>query len=140
MSREADVAREVAALGGLARAELAARWMKAFGAPAASDVPPALMRKALAWEIQAKAFGGHAPKTLRALKAAAEGRPAASSPANRPGMRLVREWNGVVHEVEALQDGWRWRGETWSSLSAIAKAITGAKWSGPRFFGLAGRR
>lgn len=138
MSREEGIAREVAALGGLARAELAARWTKAFGAPPASDVPPALMRKALAWEIQARAFGGHAKRTLRALVAAAGGKPASASP--RAGTRLVREWNGVVHEVEALQDGWRWRGETWSSLSAIAKAITGAKWSGPRFFGLTGRR
>ncbi len=139
MSREEDVAREVAALGGLARVELAARWTRAFSAPPASDVPPALMRKALAWEIQKKAFGGHAPKVLRALKAATGGKATAASSA-RPGTRLVREWNGVIHEVEALEDGWRWRGETWTSLSAIAKAITGAKWSGPRFFGLAGRR
>ena len=55
------------------------------------------------------------------------------------GTRLIREWNGATYEVEVLESGYLWRGETWSSLSAIAKAITGAKWSGPRFFGLAKR-
>ena len=55
------------------------------------------------------------------------------------GSRLLREWNGATYEVEVLDTGYRWRGEVWSSLSAIAREITGTKWSGPRFFGLTKR-
>ena len=137
MSREADVEREVAALGDLPRKALAERWASTYVAPPAADVSPALMRKALAWEIQAKAFGGHSAKTLRALKAVAKGRTVPKT--TSAGTRLVREWNGATYEVEVLESGYRWRGETWTSLSAIAQAITGTKWSGPRFFGLAKR-
>jgi hypothetical protein len=54
----------------------------------------------------------------------------------RPGARLVREWHGDVHEIVVLEDGFQWRGERWRSLTAIAHAITGAHWSGPRFFGV----
>jgi hypothetical protein len=53
-----------------------------------------------------------------------------------PGGRLLREWNGVTHLVEVTADGYRWNGSTHRSLSAIARGITGARWSGPRFFGL----
>ena len=137
MSREADVEREVAALGDLPRKALAERWAGSYGATPAADVSPALMRKALAWEIQAKAFSGHSAKTLRTLKAVAGGK--APTRTASAGTRLVREWNGATYEVEVLESGYRWRGETWTSLSAIARAITGTKWSGPRFFGLAKR-
>ena len=56
-----------------------------------------------------------------------------------PGARLVREWNGVSHTVDVTDHGFEWRGERYGSLSAIAREITGARWSGPRFFGLNGR-
>lgn len=137
MRREADVEREVAALGDLPRKVLAERWAEAYSATPAADVSSALMRKALSWEIQAKAFGGHSAKTLRALKAVAGGK--APTRTASVGTRFVREWNGATYEVEVLESGYRWRGETWTSLSAIARAMTGAKWSGPRFFGLAKR-
>lgn len=54
----------------------------------------------------------------------------------RPGAKLVREWRGEPHEILVLEDGFQWRGERWRSLTAIACAITGGHWSGPRFFGL----
>lgn len=54
----------------------------------------------------------------------------------RSGARLVREWNGVAHVVDVTAQGFVWQGRSWKSLSAIATAITGAHWSGPRFFGL----
>ena len=57
----------------------------------------------------------------------------------KPGGRLLREWNGVTHVVEVTETGFLWNGETWRSLSAIARAITGTHWSGPRFFGLTGK-
>ena len=110
MSREADVEREVAALGDPPRKALAERWVEAYGSPPASDVSPALMRKALAWEIQAKAFGGHSTKTLRALKAVSGGK--APTRTASTGTRLIREWNGATYEVEVLESGYRWRGET----------------------------
>jgi len=93
--------------------------------------------KALAYDIQVKAFGGLSARTIRALKAAARpgsGPATARLPAR--GSRLVREWNGALHEVEVLDDGYHWRGQRFRSLSAIAQVITGTKWSGPRFFGI----
>lgn len=54
----------------------------------------------------------------------------------KPGMRLVREWHGVTHTVVILEDGVEWRGKRYRSLSVVAREITGAHWSGPRFFGL----
>ena len=52
------------------------------------------------------------------------------------GTKLIREWQGVLHEVTALADGYEWQGRRYKSLSAIARAITGTRWNGPLFFGL----
>lgn len=54
----------------------------------------------------------------------------------RPGTHLVREWNGRTYQVEVLENGFRLDGKYYRSLSAIARKITGAHWSGPRFFGM----
>jgi hypothetical protein len=54
----------------------------------------------------------------------------------RPGSRLIRAWGGETHEVLVTEGGFVWRSKTWASLSIIAREITGARWSGPRFFGL----
>jgi len=54
----------------------------------------------------------------------------------KPGTRLLRLWQGTSHEVTVLGHGFAWQGTTYGSLSEIARAITGARWSGPRFFGL----
>ncbi len=63
--------------------------------------------------------------------------PAKTQPiALRPGTRLVREWQGRSHSVEVRADGFGWNGEVYGSLSAVASAITGAHWSGMRFFRL----
>jgi Protein of unknown function (DUF2924) len=132
-----DVERDLAALAELNRTALLERWRMAFG----REVPPrlsrTLMEKAIAYELQVKAFGGLPARTRRALRAAAkaDGRSAISKLPSR-GTRLVREWHGALHEVEVLEDGYLWRGARHRSLSAIARAITGTKWSGPRFFNL----
>ena len=55
------------------------------------------------------------------------------------GTRLIREWNGITHRVEVEKEGLLWRGTHYSSLSAVARAITGARWSGPRFFNVPGK-
>jgi hypothetical protein len=60
-------------------------------------------------------------------------------PKIKPGTRLLREWQGTVHEVLVLERGVAYQGKTWPSLSAVAREITGARWSGPRFFGLNGK-
>ena len=55
----------------------------------------------------------------------------------RAGARLIREWNGRTHTVMVEEDGFSYAGQNYRSLSAVARDITGARWSGPRFFGLA---
>lgn len=63
--------------------------------------------------------------------------PAARPPVTlKPGTRLLREWQGATHEVLVLDVGFDYAGQTYKSLSAIARAITGTPWSGPLFFGI----
>ncbi len=90
----------------------------------------------LAWRIQADADGGLDAETRRALR-----RPIAAASRATPqpsaGTKLVREWQGVQHEVTAAPEGgFFYRGERYRSLSQVARAITGTRWNGPRFFGL----
>ena len=141
-SRSADeVASELAALPGLTWDALKARWQELYDGPPPPHLSRAMMVHALAYRIQEKAFGGLDPATRRELDRAArdlaQGRKPSSGPiAIKPGTRLLREWGGVVHEVIVLEKSVRYRGEMWPSLSAVAREITGARWSGPRFFGL----
>jgi hypothetical protein len=132
-----DVARELATLGEMDRSALLQRWRMAFGRDAPPRLSRALMQKAIAYELQVEAFGGLPSRTRRALRAAAKS-DRRSTLTNLPGRgtRLIREWHGTVHDVEVLEDGYLWRGVRHRSLSAIARAITGTRWSGPRFFGL----
>lgn len=134
------VERELAALAELDRTALLERWRRAFGRDAPPRLSRPLMEKAVAYEVQVKPFGGLSSRTRRALRAAAkaDGTSALSNLPSR-GTRLIREWHGTVHEVEVLEDGYLWRGARHRSLSAIARAITGTRWSGPRFFGLVAR-
>jgi hypothetical protein len=134
-----DVEREVAALAELDRTALLVRWRRAFGRDAPPRLSRALMQKAIAYDLQVKAFGGLSRRTRRTLRAAAKADGRSSSSLPSCGARLVREWNGALHEVEVLEDGYLWRGARHRSLSAIARAITGVRWSGPRFFGLVAR-
>ncbi len=103
--------------------------------------PRRLLLLALAYRVQVDAFGALDSKTNRYLRAVAAGIPEAVRPlpALKPGVRLMREWNGQTHVVDVTEEGILWSGETYPSLSAIARAITGARWSGPRFFGLRGQ-
>ncbi len=110
------------------------------------DPPQALSRdlllRSLAYRLQEQAQGGLSQGTKRALIRLGEsgGRPDAQASVAktelRPGVRLVREWRGEAHAVLVLQDGFEYRGGRYRSLTEIAKRITGAHWSGPRFFGL----
>lgn len=97
---------------------------------------------AIAWEMQAQKRGGLVKSAKRALLRYADevGSSGAVSVVptldHKSGTRLIREWQGKVHEVIILDDGYLWRGERHRSLSGIARAITGTRWSGPRFFGI----
>jgi hypothetical protein len=139
VGKGARIQREIAELEALDRSALLHRWQSAFGRDAPPRLSQPLMEKAIAYDLQVKAYGGLSARTIRALKAAAKlaAVPASRRPPSR-GARLIREWNGVLHEVEVLEDGYLWHGQRHRSLSAIALAITGTKWSGPRFFAIRG--
>ena len=144
------VAAEVAALSELPRESLVELWEEQF-----RSVPPRgcggqLLELAAAHAIQERAFGGLKAATRRALARETEPDvavcdqpryrrkpgPADARRTMKPGTRLVREWNGRTYHVEVVTDGFVWNGKTHRSLSVIAREITGAQWSGPRFFGL----
>jgi len=121
----------------MGREELAQLWSELLEGPLPKRISQPLVRRMLAFELQARQHGGLTAATRRKLQTAAAGRESTSStPGLKPGGRLLREWNGVTHVVDVVEGGFLWHGERHRSLSAIARAITGAHWSGPRFFGL----
>lgn len=104
-----------------------------------------LMLRSVAYALQVEAFGGLPAAVLRKLEASNEvigEAPQGSEPLRTElsvGARLVREWHGRTYSVEVLHEGFLFEGKAYSSLSEIARRITGAHWSGPRFFGLVKR-
>ena len=118
------------------RAALITVWSEVFGTPVPKRLSSPFLRRFLAFEVQARQFGGLPKGFIEKLGRADGEKPEARSPALKPGGRLIREWNCVTHAVDVIEGGFLWDGHRYSSLSAIARAITGARWSGPRFFGL----
>jgi len=131
-------------------AELKAQWRELFGAE-----PPSVNRRylesRLGHRLQVLAYGGLKPETLRRLErlgaeldgTGKKGRgrgPAQPELMPITGTRLLREWQGVEHVVTVTSDGFEWQGRPYRSLSAVARAITGTRWSGPVFFGLRNHR
>lgn len=126
----AKLARDVAALRSMSLADLLTEWERRYGAaPGHRSVD--LLRRVLAWRIQADVLGGFDAATRRMIEGQGEVQLAAT-----PGMRLAREWAGRVHEVVVIESGVFYEGCTYRSLSAVARHITGMNWNGPRFFGL----
>ena len=157
MPADQTLEQEVASLGDLPREELAERWKQIYGCPPPKGARYDFLLRAAAWHLQAKRLGGLRPETRRLLKVAmarAErelgrktssrnvGEVAAEQPVGKarqrlsPGARLIRDWNGRTHVVDVLEEGFAFEGRLHKSLTAIARQITGAHWSGPRFFGL----
>lgn len=137
------LASDLVSLHDLAHNELKERWSDLFGSACPPRMSRNLLLRAIAYRIQERALGGLDPSTRRrfdraAADVAAGRNPAPLAPRIKPGTRLLREWQGRVHEVIVLEKGVEYRGEPWPSLSAVAREITGARWSGPRFFGLKG--
>jgi hypothetical protein len=124
----------LAALEQMSYAELVQYWHETFHHPPPVQCGKPLMRGALAWQIQAKRYGGLSYSEWRGL------RQSVSSHSNSQnlavGSRLVRVWQGHTHQVSVLENGFEHNGQHYESLSAIARAITGTPWSGPVFFGL----
>ena len=137
-----EVARAVTELFTLATKALQQQWQRSYGTGPPPGLGRALLLRMLAYQIQETAFGGLTPATRRFLRdcgdpADAPTRSAAPARTKTPGTVLVREWRGTSHRVTVLDHGCTWRGTRYRSLSEVARAITGARWSGPRFFGLA---
>ena len=120
-------------LRALDRQALVERWQAVFGQPVPRYCHAELLRAALGWEIQAAAAGLTRARRRRIVQAL---RRPAGSPALSAGTQLLREWNGQAHRVTVLDRGFDYHGRSYRSLSAVAHAITGTRWSGPRFFGV----
>jgi len=156
MQTDAKLERQGAPICDPPREKLAALWLKAYGCPPPKGITRASLERAAAWHLQAKRLGGlsaHARRIIRqhlkqreakrddAAVGLGSGHAATAvvptiKPPPAPGTRLMREWNGRMHVVDITEDGILFDGKLYRSLTAVAKRITGAHWSGPRFFGL----
>ena len=122
--------------------ELRGEWRRLHRMPPPMRLSRDLLVRGITYKLQERAYGGLSMATARKLERAGAdplGRGAAkpAPPISlRPGTRLVREWHGVTHTALIHADGIEWRGQRYRSLSVVARKITGARWSGPRFFGL----
>ena len=121
------------------RASLVDQYQHLISAPPPKGISTPLLCRLVAYEVQAARYGDLPLRTRNKLQAIASDQAVAlASPSLRSGSRLVRDWNGVTHVVDVVKGGYRYQGRVYRSLSAIAREITGARWSGPRFFGLKG--
>ena len=133
MTPEARITGEVEALTRLDLDDLRSTWRARYGAPPRLRSVE-LLRLLLAWRLQAEVLGGLDRDSRRKL--ARRGRVKAEGLELGIGARLRREWQGKLVEVVVEEDGFCWEGRRFRSLSAAATAIAGARWNGPRFFGL----
>jgi hypothetical protein len=132
---------QLAELSGMSPAQLRAKWRDCWRKPA-PDIGPDLLRRGIAWRLQSRVHGDLSSHIKRELERVAErlGRGeellSSSRTSLKPGTRLVRQWQGRVHHVLVLDDGYEYDATRFSSLTQVATAITGTHWSGPSFFGL----
>lgn len=125
---------QLAELEEMDKTDLKDRWAKLTGRPV-PRVSVAMLRLAIGYELQAKAMGGLSHKAKQQLGQHGSGK--IITRGIRPGMRLAREYAGKVHVVIIGDDSEIiWNDRRWNSLSEVARAITGTRWSGPAFFGL----
>jgi len=136
-----DLARVVGSLYTLASQTLSEKWRTLYGSEPARQFSRSIMIRAIAYRLQEKALGGLKPSTERVLERIGARHPEAAVepiPKHRAsaGTVLIREWRGVSHRVTVLDNDVVYRGRRYKSLSEVARAITGTRWSGPLFFGL----
>ncbi len=129
-------------LAGLDAASLRVEWRRLYRSHPPKRAGRDLLAQAVAYNLQERALGGLGATTKRKLRALAEqletgnGTIFDAGIALKPGAKLVREWHGETYSVIAREDGFAFDGRRYRSLTKIAREITGAHWSGPRFFGL----
>ena len=132
---------QITAIAEMSARQRKAEWHRRMGTIAPPAFGAGLLARALAHEVQAKAMGALSRADLKRLAGfGSSGRLDPSSGSVKPGTWLSRTWHGEVHQVVVLETAFEYRGERFSSLSRIARRITGAHWSGPRFFGLSSPR
>jgi len=136
------LAQEIAGLTGLSVKELKDRWRTLYGAEPHQRMSRELLTSAIAYRSQELAFGGLKPSTRRLLERVAESASSRQSMRAVPvrktprGTVLIREWQGVSHQVTVVDDAVVYREQRYGSLSEVARVITCSRWSGPLFFGL----
>lgn len=134
----ATLGRRISALEQMDLASLRSEWIRVVGTNPHLRLSADLLRRGVAHRQQEAAYGSCPPATLRLLAAAAR-QTSSSQPAGsalKPGTTLIREWHSRTYTVCALDDGFLYDGRHFASLTVIAREITGAAWSGPRFFGV----
>lgn len=137
---------QLAGLKTMPAAQLRAEWRRHHkGLRMPSGIGRDLASRAIAWRLQERVHGGLPPGTARELKRLIQqlrtnGDLAIAKDVRlKTGTKLVREWHGRIHHVLVLDDGFNFENRHYRSLTPIARNITGAGWSGPRFFGLKGK-
>jgi hypothetical protein len=147
MTTHEPILARLAALKAMSVNELKTEWQALFDAPAPNN-SRTFLESRLAYRIQELIYGGPDKQTRRLLDLLAdevEGtltRKAQIADPRNPvvGTKLIREWDGIAHTVTVLKEGFEWGGQRYKSLSAVARAITGTRWNGYRFFGLRERK
>ncbi len=140
-----DIAITLKSLGAMTRPELLTVWIEFYGTPLNFHAQKDFLVRCLAYRLQETAAGGLSASKRKQLRKLAERISAGDTLAAymgtgiKPGTKLIREWQGENHEVIALDKVFVYRSKQYSSLSKIARTITGTRWSGPRFFGLTSR-
>lgn len=138
---DARIEAELDRLQSMPIVQLRALWRAKFKSEPPKAFGPDLLRRSIAYRIQEQAYGGLDRSTARLLKQLMA--QYTKTPGKlvlprriKPGAILVRQWKGKGHRVTVLENGFAYDGKTYESLSKIAREITGARWNGPRFFGL----
>lgn len=127
---------QISALGALSLEQFRAEWSRHFAEPVPAVRSVEFLRGLIAWRLQAAYSCGHAAETRRRLRRLANSyeRDPDYSPSLtldlKPGTVLEREWHGVRHRVEVLDEGFAYDGNRYGSLSEVARHITGTRWNG----------
>lgn len=131
----ARVSNRLKALPALSSAQLRAQWRRTFKSEA-PDWPPDLIRRAIANRWQEGVLGGLPPDIERQLDRLVRDLDRVSANQAKVGTRYIRHWGGSVHNVLAVEEGFEYQGDTYKSLTAVVRRITGNHRSGPHFFGV----
>ncbi len=141
-NEETNMDEKLAQLRGMRKHELLALWQDQFTDPSPMKCSPDLLRWEIGWRIQVRKSGDLSKRTTRRLRALAKSFQSNSNHLPHsvtrlsPGTTLTRKWQETTHTVQVLESGFLHEGVRYKTLSSVARAITGTRWSGPAFFGL----